>query len=341
MKLLLDGYPDKLLVSIIIPCYNAERWLSHAILSCLEQTYRPIEIVVIDDGSTDGSLDIIKSYDKVITWETGPNRGGNAARNRGFALSKGEYIQFLDADDYLLPEKIARQVAFLEETGADVVYGDWRHQFYKPDGTWFLGKVVVTGMKHDILAALLSPWWVAPLALLWRRQAVRQAGGWDEDLRAGQDKDILLSAALAGATICYQPGCYSIYRRYGNVTVSTSNRQRWLDNHTRILEKAEQKLVTMNRLSPIYRQALAHAYFSIAVNACTVDPPRYAGLLAKVQSLCPEFNLNISRTYNLLQSLFGFALTERLACARRRFGKWMKRFMVVVRTRRIALPGSR
>jgi glycosyltransferase involved in cell wall biosynthesis len=341
MKSLCDGSPDKPLVSIIIPCYNAERWISEAIQSCLDQTYRPIEIIVIDDGSTDGSLEVIKSFGEAVRWETGPNRGGNAARNRGFALSQGDYIQFLDADDYLLPEKIERQVSFLEESGADVVYGDWRHQHHRPDGTWFLGDVIVTGMKHDILAALLSPWWVAPLALLWRRQAVLQAGGWDERIYAGQDKDFLLSAALAGVSIHYQTGCYAIYRRYGNVTVSTSNRQRWLENHTRIVEKAEQKLVMMNRLSPIYREALAQSYFQIATNYCTIDSSRYTELLTRIQLLCPGFKPISSGTYSMLQNLFGFALTERLACARRRFGKWMKRFMVVVRTRRIALPGSR
>ncbi len=101
------------LVSIIIPCYNAERWLNEAIDSCLAQTYRPIEIIVIDDGYTDGSLEIIKSYGDRITYKTGPNKGGNHARNLGFSLCKGSYIQFLDADDYIRPTKLERQVQYL------------------------------------------------------------------------------------------------------------------------------------------------------------------------------------------------------------------------------------
>ena len=122
------------LVSIVIPCFNTEPWLNEAIDSCLSQSYPSIEIIVIDDGSTDGSLDIIKSYSDRIIWETGPNQGGNHARNRGFALSKGDYVQFLDADDYLLPQKLEKQVQFLKTTGADVVYGDWRHQYHLKDG---------------------------------------------------------------------------------------------------------------------------------------------------------------------------------------------------------------
>ena len=76
-------------------------------------------------------MEIIKSYGDKVIWETGPNCGGNHARNRGFALSKGEYIQYLDADDYLKPEKIERQVNFLKETSADIVYGDWQHQYHE------------------------------------------------------------------------------------------------------------------------------------------------------------------------------------------------------------------
>src|ERR1700722_9877011 len=107
---------DPLLVSIIIPCYNAERWVQEAVESCLNQSYPNIEIIVVDDGSTDRSLEILRRYGPRIKLKSGPNRGGNVARNQGFALSSGRYIQYLDADDYLEPDKIARQVRFLDET---------------------------------------------------------------------------------------------------------------------------------------------------------------------------------------------------------------------------------
>ena len=93
------------LVSILIPCYNAERWVGQAIESALAQTWPNKEVIVVDDGSTDGSLEVIKSFGDRIKWETGPNRGGNVARNRLLELSHGEWIQYLDADDYLLPAK--------------------------------------------------------------------------------------------------------------------------------------------------------------------------------------------------------------------------------------------
>src|SRR5206468_2833779 len=101
------------LVSILIPCYNAERWIAQAIDSALAQTWPAKEVIVIDDGSTDGSLEIIKSFGDRIRWETGPNRGGNVARNRLLELSLGEWLQYLDADDYLLDDKVGKQIEFL------------------------------------------------------------------------------------------------------------------------------------------------------------------------------------------------------------------------------------
>src|ERR1700730_16393596 len=99
-----------MLVSILIPCYNAERWVAQAIRSALAQTWPDKEVVVVDDGSTDGSLEVIQSFGDVIRYETRPNRGGNVARNRLLELAPGEWIQYLDADDYLLPDKIERQL---------------------------------------------------------------------------------------------------------------------------------------------------------------------------------------------------------------------------------------
>ena len=102
-----------MLISILIPCFKAERWIAQAIESALAQTWPEKEVIVVDDGSTDGSLEVIKSFGDRIRWETGPNRGGNAARNRLLELARGEWLQYLDADDYLLSNKVTEQMEFL------------------------------------------------------------------------------------------------------------------------------------------------------------------------------------------------------------------------------------
>ena len=307
----------KKLVSVIIPCFNGEKWLKEAINSCLNQTYPKIEIIVIDDGSTDNSLEIIKSYGEKVIYESGENRGGNHARNRGFALSSGEYIQYLDADDYILPEKIERQVRFLEETGADVVYGDWKRQYHLPDGKIFMGEINVCGPHKDFLEFVLKgkdPW-LTTIVPLFKRDAVVRSGGWDENLKAVQDRDFYISVAISGAKCLYQGGCYSIHRKYGNVTVSTSNKSVWLENNLLLMEKAEVKLDKLGKLSTIYKKALAHSYFqSITCSCIYLDYYRYLELLRKTKSLDPDFLPNSSilksggAAYNLLKNIFGFLM---------------------------------
>ena len=286
--------------------------------SALNQTHRPIEVIVVDDGSTDSSLEVLRSFGGSIILETGPNRGGNAARNRAFALSSGEYIQYLDADDYILPEKIERQERFLEETKADAVYGDWRHRHHLPDGTSFLGRVEVPGSQNDVLESLLGTWWVSPAAILFRRDAIVRGGAWDETLKAAQDRDFFTRVAFVGATILYQSGCYSVYRRYGNVTVSTSNTLLCIDNHCLVLEKAENLLLKVGKLSPAYRHALARSYFLLTRIVYELDQSRYRRLLQKVFSLAPEFRPEVSLPYRLLQRIFGFETAEKLAGLNRR-----------------------
>src|SRR5919198_3579594 len=99
------------LVSILIPAYNAERWLADTIRSALEQTWPRKEIIIVDDGSRDQTLSIARQFAaKNVSVVTQENQGGSAARNRAFSLCQGEFIQWLDADDLLSPEKIARQI---------------------------------------------------------------------------------------------------------------------------------------------------------------------------------------------------------------------------------------
>lgn len=302
------------LVSVIIPCFNAERWLTEAIDSCLQQTYLRIEIIVIDDGSTDNCLEIIKSYENKIIWKTGPNKGGNYARNIGFALSRGEYIQYLDADDYLMPEKIERQVRCIEETGAGVVCGDWRYKVHLSDGTSFLENINVCGPKEDFLESLLADdRWVPPVGLLYTRAAVDSCSGWDESLKVGQDRDFLISVVMSGVKVVYQSGCHSIYRLYGNTTVSTSNKLLWLENHCLLMKKAEVKLAQSNKLSSRYKRALAQGYFSMSRHVRGyLDYSRHLWLARKVLLLCPNFKGEGPAVYNLIQRILGFLIAERL-----------------------------
>jgi glycosyltransferase involved in cell wall biosynthesis len=185
------------MVSVLIPCYNNEAFVAEAIESALGQTYPNIEVIVVDDGSTDNSLQVIKSYDGRIKWLTGPNRGACAARNTAFCLSQGEFIQFLDADDLLLPGKIEKQMPSLLSGTADVVlckgtlFGDGRPErpIKKPTPD-------PTGIE-PVEYVLKYP--IGTERPLYRRSFVGKVQGYRESLPRAQDWDFNVRVAAAGA----------------------------------------------------------------------------------------------------------------------------------------------
>ncbi len=123
---------NKPLVSVIISVYNCERYLAEAIESVLNQTYSPIELIVIDDGSTDGSGAVAKSFAS-LKYHFQPNRGLGAARNKGIDLSDGSFIAFLDADDVWISDKLSSQLAIFDaDPKLDIVFG-YVKQFHSPD----------------------------------------------------------------------------------------------------------------------------------------------------------------------------------------------------------------
>src|ERR1700736_1205130 len=107
----------KNLVSILIPAFNEARWIGDAIASAVDQTWPHTEIIVVDDGSTDGTAAIAKRFASAnVKIATQPHQGASAARNLAFSLCQGDYIQWLDGDDLLAPDKIERQLAALDRT---------------------------------------------------------------------------------------------------------------------------------------------------------------------------------------------------------------------------------
>jgi glycosyltransferase involved in cell wall biosynthesis len=121
------------LISVIIPVYNGEHYLTETLDSVLAQTYRPIEIIVVDDGSTDHTATIVQSYTDPVRYVGTMHNGTGAARNLGVENSSGEFIAFIDADDLWTPDKLAQQILALDQNpGADIVLGHIR-QFISPD----------------------------------------------------------------------------------------------------------------------------------------------------------------------------------------------------------------
>lgn len=186
--------PNCPLVSIIIPCWNGANYVSDAIESALAQTYPKVEVIVIDDGSTDDTPAILQSFYGRIRWESTLNRGACAARNRGLELAKGEFIQFLDVDDLLHADKIAKQLEVATSHETDIVYcARETYGIDHPKQTWVDSP---TNGDDDLAFALTKIITVA--CPLYRKKQLASITGFRTDLPCAQDYDLNLRLALQG-----------------------------------------------------------------------------------------------------------------------------------------------
>jgi glycosyltransferase involved in cell wall biosynthesis len=208
-------------VSIIIPVYNAGDQLTRTLGSAAEQGWSNKEIIIIDDFSTDKSWDIAEQFQSKYPGNVkifkNAVKGGNYARNYGFSLSSGTYIQWLDADDIIMPGKIEAQVAFLEKhTEFDGVYSDWQLDTYNGP------QLVRTEFKKcsyhkNYLVELLKDNWSPPHSYLLRRSAVElvsKENAWNPTTVIAQDREFYTRCAMAGARFGYVEGNYCIYNRW-------------------------------------------------------------------------------------------------------------------------------
>ncbi len=204
------------LVSIIIPCYNAAPWLGAAVSSALAQTWPRVEVIVVDDGSTDESVAVAGSFSqrgvKVVSQ---PNQGASAARNHGLRLAHGEFIQFLDADDLLGPEKIAVQMARLDGAESGFIAScEWSRFHTDPAEARFNPEPVwrdLSGMEF-LLSHYEYGWMMQPAAWLCPRPLLDKAGPWDERLTLNDDGEYFCRVVLAARGILFCPGARVYYR---------------------------------------------------------------------------------------------------------------------------------
>jgi glycosyltransferase involved in cell wall biosynthesis len=305
-----------LLISILIPCHNAQRWVADAIASALAQTWPGKEVVVVDDGSTDRSLDVIKAFGDAVRWQTGPNRGSNPARNRLLELARGEWVQFLDADDCLRPDKVARQVEFLAaHPAADVVYGPVTLEHWSEAEA--RRQPVPIPEPHDPWV-LLARWYLPQTgAPLWRKQAVLDVGGWQPDLPCCQEHELYLRLLMAGKRFAYCGAGGAIYRQWGEQTLSRRNLPELHRRKLAILRRAEDFLRAGNEMTHARLRAINQARFETARMAWRYDPAFSYAIMAQARASEPRFLPDDGPAapglYRLAMRLLGFGAAERLA----------------------------
>ena len=230
---------DNSLVSVIIPCFNHEDYISETINSVLDQSYSNIELIVVDDGCTDGSRAILENYGSTISLleHSGRvNKGQSAAINISLKSASGEFIAILDSDDLFCPTKIEKQVAYLtNHPDVGAVYSNGMN--IKADGTPMYtlypeGKQPIIGPDPVLENCAYN----LPSNTLVRKSVFDKAGFLDESLRSAQDHDMAIRVAEV-APVGYINEVLWAYRRHDASISHTRTLERWI-NGFKILDAA-------------------------------------------------------------------------------------------------------
>ena len=307
------------LVSVVIPCFNAEKWIGDALESVHRQSWDNLEIVVVNDGSTDNSQAIISRLKsarmKVIDQV---NRGQTAALNRGLAECRGAYIQYLDADDALEHDKIRIQVERLQGHPDCVASSSWRGisstsaiDFVDP-GPPVLGPV---GERTPI-DWLVENWWegggmMYPAMWLIPSDIVRRAGPWREDLTLMNDTEYFTRILLASRAVLLCPGALSSYRR-GHPSMSSIKTTRGWRSYFEVLELCTSRLLAAEssdrtrRIASFLWQRFAHSCYPYERTLAS-QAQRHAEALHKAR-----LHLPAGRLYNVVAELFGWKAARSL-----------------------------
>ena len=209
------------LISIIMPCYNGQAFLAEAIESVLGQTLRGFELIVVDDGSTDGSAEILRGYGDRIRVVRQSNKGVSAARNVGMRESAGEFIAFLDTDDYWHREFLQHMVAGMENPATAIAYCGWQNVGVTP-GNPFVPPDYEAGDKMHHLLRFASLWPIH--AILIRRTALPPGVPFNPEYPACEDYDLWLRVA-SFHRIQLVPKVLAFYRKH-STEQATSNQAR-------------------------------------------------------------------------------------------------------------------
>lgn len=229
------------LVSVLIPLYNRAKYIEETIISALQQDYKQLEIIVVDDGSTDGGDKLVESFcvDHPVTLYRHPNNanlGQSASLNLALSKAVGEYVAILDSDDIFLPNKLSEQVAYLQaHPDVGLVYG---MGFGVNAEGQMVYEILWEGHRepNDPNQVLLDCYFHLPVSSLVRRSVFDQVGGFDESLRAGQDHDMQIRIAEI-TKLGFLPRRVYHYRRHGDSISANGLERRWR-NANLILDKA-------------------------------------------------------------------------------------------------------
>ena len=303
----------KKLVSIIIPSYNAEKWIDETVQSAINQIWPYKEIIIIDDGSSDNTFHIAKKYEskflKAIRQE---NKGACNARNTGLALAQGDYIQWLDADDLLDPEKISTQMRYCEtetdptqllSSGFGSFYHCHKRAKFVPDLLWQDLKPM-----DWILHKLFYNYWVNPAVWLVSRKLSGLAGPWNEDLVRDNDGEYFFRVVSSSNYVKFVTDAKSYYRIGNFKSLSRNGSERSIKSLFLSTKLCINKIISLENTEQVRTACLMYLQILLPYFY-----PRHTEILTECYSLAEELGGKLnppeySLKFNMVKNIFGWEM---------------------------------
>lgn len=299
-------------ISVVIPCYNSAAFLARAVDSLLAQTLSPTEVILVDNGSTDGTWLLIEQYRSqyptLVHTAREARRGAPHARNTGLEMATCEWVQFLDSDDELLPEKLATQIAAAKAAEADLVAGSCF--IYQWDGNTYTKRVSAVHETNPWMGLITSRLG-RTTSNLYRRTALQAVNGWRTDLRSSQEYDLMFRLMQAGFKLACVAAPQAIIHVQENSIHKSKDVARSLevtDTYLALRLRIREHLKNSGRLTPTLEQQL-NTYLYHCIHNHRHEAPEYVQRKTKELGLkltaAQHLRRRISMLKQLLRQLMG------------------------------------
>jgi len=302
---------NKFDISIIIPTYNRAFMISSAIESCLAQEGCKKEIIIVDDGSMDNTLEVVRAFKSKfedIKYFKTEHKGASNARNIGMKKANGEFIKFLDSDDILVKDILKEEIEIARAKNADMVYLNWVSCDIDEKGNEISNTEAIryaSDITTSLIDSIIRGRAIPTSAALYRRDYI-EGIYWDVNLIRLQDWDWFVSVALKGGKCVYLDKISYYHREHSKSQLSDVDMFAYAKAHHYILDKFMKYMKLNNLLTKKRAQRMAQYYYKQLQVICECDKKMFREALDKIYSINPQFFPFEPRFYvRLLLKFFG------------------------------------